>query len=231
MSPSRSARSVRTHDSSLPACMRRHAQAARGPPNSTRSLPPCPTPGPDRVRPLTKRRSKRSKKALQFSYADLESGLVMRRKDSAEFSGEKERLSHDDHCPSLAGRMHLACASASTNVFPLTYLWLWCARASFAGRSRDAAVRGKVRAGHRPSNRWRHALSGAAALSGLPRADDRPAGAPEKTIECFAARRSSASFYIYDGLAGVSKRRSVQLMIIRSVAWHGKNKRLFDQAR
>eukprot|EP01043_Picozoa_sp_COSAG02_P060599 COSAG02_NODE_7952_length_2773_cov_156.797307_1_plen_898_part_10 len=42
--------------------------------------------GPQRVRPLTKRRSKRSKKALQFSYADLESGLVMRRKDSAEFS-------------------------------------------------------------------------------------------------------------------------------------------------
>lgn len=45
-------------------------------------------PGPKRVRPLTKRRSKRSKKALQFSYADLESGLVMRRKDSAEFSGK-----------------------------------------------------------------------------------------------------------------------------------------------
>ena len=43
------------------------------------------------MRPLTKRRSKRSKKALQFSYADLESGLVMRRKDSAEFSGEKEQ--------------------------------------------------------------------------------------------------------------------------------------------
>lgn len=42
--------------------------------------------GPQRVRPLTKRRSKRSKKALQFTYADLESGLVMRRKDSAEFS-------------------------------------------------------------------------------------------------------------------------------------------------
>lgn len=42
--------------------------------------------GPERVRELQKRRSKRSKKALQFSYADLESGNVMRRKDSVEFS-------------------------------------------------------------------------------------------------------------------------------------------------
>ena len=39
-----------------------------------------------RVRELQKRRSKRPKKALQFSYSDLESGLVMRRKDSAEFA-------------------------------------------------------------------------------------------------------------------------------------------------
>ena len=79
--------------------------------------------GPERVRELQKRRSKRSKKAvrflgifsvtfqaehfradfcsffaapflqLKFSYADLESGLVMRRKDSAEFS---EMLLSDD---------------------------------------------------------------------------------------------------------------------------------------